>query len=130
MSEILKEHEALRALEQSRLAALVAGDVEAARLLHADDFQLVTPVGMVLAREQYLGAIAAGALCYKVWEPKEMEVRLFGQGAAIRYQSELEVTFGQHHMPRATHWHTDLYEKRNGVWQLVWSHATAVRSMV
>ena len=24
------------------------------------------------------------------------------------------------------HWHTDLYERRDGRWQVVWSHATGI----
>jgi hypothetical protein len=123
------ECEALRCLERSRLRALVARDVELARPLHASDFQLITPVGMALSREQYLGAIAAGALKYGAWDPKHIDVRLYGDAAAIRYQSSLEVTFGAHHVPRADYWHTDLYEKRDGAWQVVWSHATEIRSV-
>jgi hypothetical protein len=25
-------------------------------------------------------------------------------------------------------WHTDIYERRNGEWRAVWSHATRIRS--
>ncbi len=119
--------DALRSLERARLSALVGRDIELARSFHAADFQLITPIGMPLSKEQYLGAIAAGGLIYHAWDPKQIEVRLYGQVAAIRYQSSLEVSFGPHHVPRAEYWHTDLYEKREGEWQVVWSHATEIR---
>ena len=35
----------------------------------ADDFQAVTPSGDTLAREDYLGAVAAGVIDYLVFEP-------------------------------------------------------------
>ena len=47
--------EQLREIERARLRALVAGDMAAARALHADDFQLVTPLGTAISKEQYLG---------------------------------------------------------------------------
>ena len=40
--------------------ALVDGDLETARELHAPDFQLITPTGRSLSGEQYLGEIASG----------------------------------------------------------------------
>ena len=121
------ECELLRTTEQRRLAALVQKDIALARTFHADDFQLITPVGMPLTKAQYLGAIEAGHLVYGAWDPKQIEVRLYGDAAALRYLSSLEVSFGAHHAPRADHWHTDLYEKRDGTWQVVWSQATRVQ---
>jgi len=29
--------------------------------------------------------------------------------------------------PRRSLWHTDLYERRGGRWQVVWSHATLIK---
>ena len=123
------ECDALRSIEKARLLALVERKVELAAPLHAADFQLITPVGMTLSKGQYLGAIAAGGLIYNAWDPQHIEVRLFEQVAAIRYQSSMQVTFGPHQIPRAEYWHTDLYEKRNGAWQVVWSQATGVQAI-
>ncbi|MBB2673827.1 UNVERIFIED_ORG: hypothetical protein GGE44_003396 [Rhizobium esperanzae] len=36
----------IREIERTRLRALVAADMSAARPLHADDFQLITPIGV------------------------------------------------------------------------------------
>jgi Domain of unknown function (DUF4440) len=78
------EAELLRATERGRLQALVAGNVDRAHELHADDFQLITPNGEALSKEQYLGGIAAGTLDYRLWEPDAtMTVRLYDQTALI-----------------------------------------------
>ncbi|WP_030620820.1 nuclear transport factor 2 family protein [Streptomyces fulvoviolaceus] len=119
--------EQIRVVERTRLRALVAGDVAAASDLHAQDFQLVTPVGAVLSRDDYLMAIATGRIDYVAWEPGAIDVRVYGNAAVIRYQATLEVVFAGHPVPRATYWHTDSYENIDGQWRVVWSQATEIR---
>jgi hypothetical protein len=119
--------DALRSLERARLRALVARDIEFAASVHAADFQLVTPVGMVLSKVQYLGAIEAGHLVYVSWDPHDIDVRAHERVAALRYRSTMQVTFGAHQVPQAEYWHTDLYEKRSDDWQVVWSQATGIQ---
>ena len=40
----------VRSAERKRVSALIAADMEVLRAIHADDFQLVTPLGVVLRR--------------------------------------------------------------------------------
>jgi hypothetical protein len=122
--EAQPEAEVLRT-ERERLRALVAADLARASQLHADDFQLVNPLGGILSKQEYLGGISSGQLKYLFWEPGSIAVRVYGDIAAIRYPSELEVVVQGRHIPRQRYWHTDLYECRGGQWQVVWSHATA-----
>jgi uncharacterized protein DUF4440 len=123
--EITDTHaDELRATEKARLHALVTGDIEAAGLLHADDFQLIPPGGGTISRNEYLDYIASGTIRYSLWEPEEIAVRIYGDAAVIRYRSELEITFDGRLTPRHHYWHTDRYERRDGRWQCVWSQAT------
>jgi hypothetical protein len=66
----------LRAIERARLRSLVDADMATARRLHADDFELINPVGGTLSKEQYLRRIASGELDYLEREPGEIRVRL------------------------------------------------------
>jgi Domain of unknown function (DUF4440) len=116
----------LRTIEHQRLKALVDADVATARRLHADDFQLVNPSGATLTKDEYLGQIASGALDYLVWEPGPIEVRLYGAAAVLRYSARAQAKVGQQTTSLARFWHTDVYEQRACVWQVVWSQATAV----
>ena len=120
------EVDLIRATERERLRALVAANMEVARQLHADDFQLITASGASLSKEQYLGGIASDELNYLVWEPGAIEVRLHGQMAVIRYQSQLEIIAQGTLIPLRHYWHTDVYQKRNDSWQVVWSQATEI----
>jgi hypothetical protein len=117
----------LRETERGRLRALVAADIEGAKKLHAPDFQLITPIGAPLSRDEYLGAIATGQIRYLTWDPNEIAVRLYEGAAILRYRARLEVVFGGHKVPLSEYWHTDAYEHRDGQWMVVWSQATAVR---
>ena len=49
-SHASSEADAVRSAEQKRLSALLTGNMEVARQLHADDFQLVTPLGAVFSK--------------------------------------------------------------------------------
>lgn len=118
------EADLIRQAEQRRVRALVDADMEAARALHADDFELITPAGTVLTRDEYLQSVATGESDYRLWEPEAIEVRVYGDAAVIRYRSQLQIVLGGQDLGVVPHWHTDLYEKRGGQWQVVWSQAT------
>ena len=120
------EADIIRATERERLRALVEANMEVARQLHADDFQLINPAGASSTKEQYLGAVASGEADYLIWEPKSIEVRVYGDAAIIRYQSQIQIVIRGQDMGLRSSWHTDSYEKRNGRWQVVWSQATVI----
>jgi hypothetical protein len=123
------EAELIRDTERTRLRALVEGDMETAGRLHATEFQLITPIGMALSKNDYLGAIASGQIKYLAWEPGPIAVRYHHSHAVIRYRARLEVVFGGHRVAPGEYWHTDTYEHRDGEWKVVWSQATAIGPM-
>lgn len=122
----IAEIELLRATERKRLQSLVEANMEIANQLHADDFQLINPLGGSLSKEQYLGGIASGEINYLRWEPEEIAVRQHGEIAILRYQAQMEIIVYGQKAPLHRLWHTDAYEKRDGRWQVVWSQATAI----
>jgi hypothetical protein len=117
----------LIAIEHERLRSLVDADMPTARRLHSDDFQLINPDGGTMSKELYLGRVADGSLDYIQWEPEEIRVKLYGSSAVIRYKAHLKVSINGSAGRDVYFWHTDLYEKQNGQWQIVWAHATMVK---
>jgi hypothetical protein len=108
----------IRATERQRLRALLEHDFDTANKLHADDFELIDTLGETVSREDYIDSGAA--FQYTAWKPiSPIRVRVHGDSAVIRYESEIE-----RHGIRGHYWHTDLYEKRNGQWKIVWSQTT------
>ncbi len=120
--------EFFRERERQRLRALVDADLDLARSLHADDYQLITPGGATLSRDGYLDGIATGELDYLVFEPaSEIAVSVYDGAAAVRYQARIEILVsGQ--LDSGLFWHTDIHELRDGRWQAVWSQATRIRA--
>jgi hypothetical protein len=119
----------IRQLEASRLWSLVEPDLELARRLHADDYELITPTGTRLSKELYLGMIASGRLVYRVFEPVAgIEVRGGGGWALVRYQARIALEEGDH-LADFVCWHLDSYELMDGRWQAVWSQATKTGSV-
>jgi hypothetical protein len=117
----------LRDTERQRLRSLVEADMDAAAALHSDDYQLITPRGSALTKQEYLGSVAAGRLRYRVFEPVS-EIAVWGSGriALLRYTARISVEEGGQ-VASLTCWHTDCYDLRDGRWQAVWSQATAIR---
>ena len=120
--------DALASIERERLHLLVEADIDGAAAFHADDFQLITPTGRPLSKDGYLERIRSGRISYVRWEAGDIVVRAYGDAAVLRYQAEMVLASGD---PTADAdptvlrlWHTDLYERRNGRWQVVWSQAT------
>ena len=120
------EADRLRAIERTRLHALVVADVTTARRLMAEDFQAINPAGGELTREDYLASVQAGDIDYLVFEPvSPIVVRLAGDSASLRFEVDFDLVVGG---TRLTHqaWITELYERRHGHWQIVWEQATAI----
>ena len=121
------EVDQIRDIGHQRLRALVEADMDVARKLHAEDFQLITPFGDALSKEEYLGTVESGDIDYVVWKPEAIDVRVSGDMAVLRYSSRIEIVVGGRRIPPGDYWHTDYYEKRNGRWQAVWSQATEMQ---
>lgn len=121
------EAEEVRETERRRIEALVSGDIRAVQRLHADDYHLINPAGQEVTRDDYVNGIDRGFLAYKVWTPlSDMQVRVHGDMAVLRYVAQIEIAVQGESQPVQRFWHTDVYEKRDGEWQAVWSQETRI----
>lgn len=114
--------EFFRELELRRTRALVEQDMQTLEALHAPDYELITPAGVVFNRKRYLEAVEREPF-YSGWEAGEMAFRISAELAILRYQARLRFPSGK----EVLCWHTDAYESRNGAWQAVWSQATEIK---
>lgn len=115
-------------VERRRLAALVSGDMELARSMHADDHELITPGGRSMSKGDYLAGLESGDMRYEVFEAASpIRTRVVGAAGLVRYQARIRARFGDQ-VDTGLFWHTDYYEWRDGRWQAVWSHAPRIRT--
>ena len=116
----------LRAIETTRLQALVDADTATARTLTAPDFQLINPAGAPLSRDDFLSGVDAGVIDFLALEPSSpIAVRLSGDSATLRYQTTFDLVVSGTHLTHGA-WTTALYERRDGRWQIVWAQTTAI----
>ncbi len=116
----------LRAIETTRLQALVDADTATARTLTAPDFQQINPAGVPLSRDDFLGGVDAGVIDFLSLEPSSpIAVRLSGDSATLRYQTRFDLVVGGTHLTHEA-WTTALFERRDGRWQIVWGQTTAI----
>lgn len=117
----------MRTTERTRLRALAEPDLETAGPLHAEDYQLITPRGHAMSKQEYLDRIAAGTLRYRVFEPvSDIAVRSHPDVVLLRYRARIVVE-DTGREAAMTCWHTDCYERREPGWQAMWSQATVIR---
>ena len=124
-SQDRESHAFFLALERRRTNALVQREMAVIEELHGPNYELITPAGKVLTREEYIAAIAA-ATFYTGWEVAEMRVRVSEHMAVVRYKALLRFPSSR----EVRCWHTDTYEKLAGRWLAVWSQATELRQPV
>jgi hypothetical protein len=122
-----RQVERLRQIEQKRLQALVDADGAVAGSLIADDYQGINPIGEVLTRDVFLGAVGSGAIDFlsdEVTSP--IRVRRHGNSAVLRYRHTIDIAVaGIGHLTHPA-WTTALYERRKGKWQIVWEQTGAI----
>ena len=82
-AEAVSTDEDFRALERTRLRALVARDFALAQALHSSEFHLITPRGSNYSRESYVHAVESGKIVYLKWEAAEILVRRFASVALL-----------------------------------------------
>jgi outer membrane murein-binding lipoprotein Lpp len=117
----------IQALVIQRDQALVKADMAVLKKIHAADYQLITPDGSTESRSQFLSDVAQGNLDYRTFKPiSPIKIRLLGDAAAVRYESHIVIIVADLGRITNDNWHTDLYQRRSGHWQLVWSQATPV----
>lgn len=116
----------IRSLEQRERHDVVDANTADLDRLLAADFTLITPDGQLLSRGGYLDALTSGDLDFRVFEPvSPIAIHTDGQQAVVTFSSRLEVSSGRRHLEHEA-WHTHVWERTDGRWQMVWSHTTAV----
>ena len=115
----------VRTAERTLLRAEVDGNTHTAGALLAPDLQLIDPTGGAGTRADDLANIGGGVDFVTLKPIKPISVRVHGDNAVARLKLKFKVVaFGQ--TVQHDGWTTDLWQRRDGRWQLVWSQTTAI----
>ena len=109
----------VRTAEGRLLGAEVDGDTRTAGALLAPDFQQVDVTGTAETRADYLANIGGGIDFVALQPIEPISVRVYGGTAVARLKLNFKVAA---HGQTLQHegWTTDIFEQRDGRWQLVW----------
>jgi uncharacterized protein DUF4440 len=115
----------VREAERTLLRAVVDADTQTAGTLLARDFQLVDVTGTPETRAQYLSTIGGQVDFVKLDPIAPIRVRVDGSSAVARVKLHFKVVAGPQTLEHDG-WTTDVFERHNGGWQVVWSQSTAI----
>ena len=104
-------------LEGERFAAMRAADADALERILAPDLTYVHSNAKLDTKKELIEAIKTGALKYNAIAPEDVRVRVYGSTAVVTGLCRFDVgAVGQELKLQVRY--TDVYVKRDGVWQL------------
>ena len=107
-------------LEEERLSAMVAADVDTLDRILADDLSYVHTTAAIDTKESLTSGLASGRLNYESITPMaEREVRTYDDSAIVRGGAHVHVN-GNHFSLE----YTVVYVNNDGNWQMTSWHAT------
>ena len=106
-------------LEEERLAAMVAADVDTLDRILADDLSYVHTTAAIDTKESLMSGLASGRLNYESITPTERVVRTYRDSAVVRGGAHVHVN-GNHFSLE----YTVVYVNNAGDWQMTSWHAT------
>ena len=115
----------VRTAERTLLRAAVDGDTHTAGALLAPDLQLIDVTGTAETRADYLANIGGGIDFVALQPIEPISVRVYGNTAVARLKLNFKVAARGQTLQHEG-WTTDIFEQRDGRWQLVWSQTTAI----
>ena len=114
------------AADDARIAALQKADVAALQRIYADDYRLIGRNGSVRRKQDQVEAFRTGAARYTSFELLEREVEVLAPTAAVVWSRERAGILVNGQDSGGDLRYTRVYVLRDGQWQLLSAHASAV----
>jgi hypothetical protein len=115
----------VRAAERALLRAEVDADTQTAGALLAPDLQLIDVTGAANTRAEFLSTIGGPVDFVRLDPQSPISVDVHGSTAVARVKLHFKVAVGDLTLDH-NGWTTDVFEQRQGRWQVVWSQSTAI----
>jgi ketosteroid isomerase-like protein len=113
-------------LETDFAKAVVRNDADAIGKFLGDDWEIIDPDGNIIDKAKFLRAIRSGTLTHDLMESEGMNVRSYGDSAVVTALTKTKGKFaGQEFTTQERA--TDVFVKRNGRWQCVFSQLTTFK---
>lgn len=117
--------EEVRRLDGEITVATWTGDAEWFEKNVSDDYVLITPSGTLRSKSDVIRELATTGMKMEPYEPREVEIRLYGDAAVVTGRMLQRFTLGGIRYANDLRY-TDVYVKRKGKWLLVSAHTSSV----
>jgi ketosteroid isomerase-like protein len=112
-------------LEDAWVNAIVHKDVDVLNRVMADDFNGVSPNGQRYTKAEAIADVQSGFYKVDNMELQNVDVRVFGDTALVTFYQNEKSRF-ENEDTSGRYAFTDVWVKRDGVWEVVSSHGTPV----
>lgn len=118
-------HASLVAAHETRLRALLNGDLDTLRTVVGEDLVFVSSLGRTTTRPEVFGAVEAGTLRILRMDASDISTRLYGDIGILIYKAETMMIDGDTTIEGMTR-STTVYVYRDGGWQMVSQHQSRI----
>lgn len=119
----------LMKIERELGDALIQGNSPLLEIYLAETFVFTSPNGNILSKTQVIGDVKIGSLKMESSKREDMKVQIYGNTAVVTYSSTDKGAFKGKDISGQYRW-TDVFENRNGQWQLVSQQGTPIRQKI
>lgn len=112
--------------EKDFAKTVVSNDADAIGKFLADDWVIIDPDGGFIDRARFLGVIKSGMLSHDLMESEDVNVRSYGNCAVLTALTKTKTKFAGNDFTTQER-ATDVFVKRSGRWQCVFSQLTTFK---
>ena len=112
--------------EKNFAKAVVSNDAEAIGKFLADDWLIIDPDGGIIDRARFLGVIKSGMLIHVLMESEDVKVQQYADCAVVTALTKTKAKFAGNEFTTQER-ATDVFVKRDGRWQCVFSQLTTFK---
>lgn len=105
-------------VQQHRLEATTANDLEALERILADELTYTHTTGQTETKNEFLATLRSGRLRYDAIEPADVQVRIYGDTGVVTGRAHLQVQTPIRAVALDLRF-LEVYVRRDGRWQLV-----------
>ena len=118
-------HASLIAAHETRLKALLAGDLEVLKTVVGEEMVFVSSFGGTSTRADVVAGFNAGIMQILRMDASDISTRVYGDLGILIYKANAKMRDGETTVEGMTR-STTVYEFRNGGWQMISQHQSRI----
>lgn len=118
-------HASLIAAHETRLKALLAGDLAVLKTVVGEDMIFISPTGGITTRADVIDKVTAGTMQILRMDASDISTRIYGDIGILIYKADGMARDGEATVEGITR-STTVYAFRDGGWQMISQHQSRI----